>query len=261
MTRGEPLLLLEGIRLQAGARVLVEGLDLQVQAGEVWAVLGRNGAGKSTLLAAMAGLRAPQAGNVRLCGRTLSALGAAQAARLRAFLPQNLHDAFSATVLETVLLGRHPHLGRWRWEDDDDRRIALDALSAVDMAPCAGRDVLSLSGGERQRVGLAQVLAQATRLLLLDEPTAHLDLHHQASILETLVRLARNEARTVVFTTHDLNLAARFAQRVLVLSGDGGFRHGATQEVMSPAVLSAAFAHPIERIAGGQGAGVFVPRW
>lgn len=261
MSTVAPLLQLDGIRLQVGNRMLLDGLDLQVHAGEVWAVLGRNGAGKSTLLAAMAGLRAPQAGNVRLCGQMLSALGAAQAARLRAFLPQNLHDAFSATVLETVLLGRHPHLGRWRWEDDVDRRIALDALTAVDMSACADRDVLSLSGGERQRVGLAQVLAQATPVVLLDEPTAHLDLHHQASILETFVGLARNEARTVVFTTHDLNVAARFAQRVLVLSGDGGFRHGATQEVMSPAVLSAAFAHPIERIAGAQGGGVFLPRW
>ncbi len=261
MTDGHaPLLALQSLHLRIGPRILVDALTLTLESGEICAVLGRNGAGKSTLLGTIAGLRAPDGGEVHLRGRRLGDWRRTQSARLRAYLPQAVHDAFSLSVLDSVLLGRHPHIGRWQWEGDEDRRIALAALATVDMAACAARDVLSLSGGERQRVALAQVLAQDPDLLLLDEPTAHLDMHHQASVMHALAGLAREHGKAIVIATHDLNLAARFATRVLILRGDGTTLHGPTHEVMTEHALSETFSHPLQRI-DREDSTLFIPRW
>jgi len=255
-----PLLALESLQLRIAGRVLVDALTLTVGHGDIWAVLGRNGAGKSTLLGTLAGLCAPDGGEVRLRGRRLGDWRRGEAARIRAYLPQAVHDAFSLGVLDSVLLGRHPHIGRWQWEGDEDRRMALAALATVDMAECGARDVLSLSGGERQRVALAQVLAQDPDLLLLDEPTAHLDMHHQVSVMHALSGLARERGKAIVVATHDLNLAARFATHVLILRGDGATRHGPTHEVMTEQALSETFSHPLQRIETADST-LFVPRW
>ncbi len=246
------LLGVRDLRLQAGERLLATGLCFDVHAGELWALLGPNGSGKTTLLNALAGLHPPAAGDVMLAGRPLAAWPAGDAACLRGLLPQTLQDAFSASVLDVVLIGRHPHLARWAWEDDDDRRIAQAALDAVDLAGFADHDVLTLSGGERQRVGLAAVLAQDPLLLLLDEPLAHLDLHHQIGLLQHLQHLARTQGKAIVMALHDLNLAQRFASHALVLRADG-HTAGATRDVMTPDVLGAAYGHPLQRVdAAGQ---------
>lgn len=252
-----PLLRAEGLRLKAGARVLVDGLDLCVRPGEVWAVLGPNGSGKTTLLHTLAGLQAPAAGRVQLAGRPLAAWPAGEAACLRGLLPQVLADAFGATVLELVLIGRHPHLARWAWEGPEDEAIARAALAAVDLAGFEARDVLTLSGGERQRVGLAALLAQDPLLLLLDEPLAHLDLHHQLTVLAHLRQRACAANQAVVLAVHDLNLAHRFASHALVLSA-GGHHAGPVAEVMTEAVLGAAFGHALQRVQAA-GHSLFVP--
>ncbi len=235
-----------GLAIRAGARTLAADLSVQVRAGEVWAVLGANGAGKTLLLETLAGLRPPERGSVYLAGRPAGGWSAIEAARRRAFLPQAVHDAFSASVLDVALLGRHPHLPRWGWEGEGERRTALAALQAVDMDALAGRDVATLSGGERQRVALAAVLAQQAPVMLLDEPVAHLDLHHQVAILAHLAALAAGGA-AVVLSLHELNLAARFATHALLFAGDGGVAAGAVGEVMNEAALSRAFRHPVAR--------------
>ena len=243
-----PLLETEDLLLAQGGRTLVRGMDIRLNPGEVWCLLGPNGSGKSTFLHTAVGLRAAQGGVLRLAGRPLADWPDKAAARQRAFLPQSFHDAFSASVLETVMLGRHPYLSRWQWEGEDERELALAALRAVDLPGFAQRDVLTLSGGERQRVALAALIVQDAPLLLLDEPVSHLDLHHQVLVLEHLVALARSRAKGVIFTVHDLDLAARFASHALLLTPHAPPLHGPMGEVMSEAALRRAFGHRVSRV-------------
>ena len=253
-----PLLEAQDLTLRVGGRTLVGELSFRLAAGEVWCLLGPNGAGKSTLLHTAVGLREAQGGALHLAGKALADWTAAEAARQRGFLPQTFHDAFSASVLESVMLGRHPYLSRWQWEGEDERGIALAALRAVDLAGFERRDVLTLSGGERQRVALAVLLAQDAPLLLLDEPVSHLDLHHQLLVLEHLVALARARGKGVLFTVHDLNLAVRFASHALLLLPQGAVRQGPIGEVLTEAAVWGAFGHRVTRLeAAGQT--LFVP--
>ena len=254
-----PLLEVRDLVLGVNGRTLVRDFGFRLCAGEVWCMLGPNGAGKSTFLHTAVGLREPQGGALRLAGRALGDWPAAEAARQRAFLPQTFHDAFSASVLESVMLGRHPYLSRWQWEGEDESEIALAALRAVDLIGFERRDVLTLSGGERQRVALAALFAQDAPLLLLDEPGSHLDLHHQLLVLEHLVKLARDCGKGVLFTVHDLNLAARFASHALLLTPEGTVRQGPIAEVLVEDALSRAFGHRVARVEAA-GHTLFVPQ-
>ena len=247
---GVALLATRALTLKVGPRTLFEGLSVEFGAGQVWCVIGANGCGKTSLLHALAGLRRPEAGGVELQGRPLSGWTAGEAACLRGLLPQSLSDAFSATALELVLMGRHPHLERWAWEGESDFVVARAALAAVDMLALEGRDATTLSGGERQRVGIASLLAQDPLLLLLDEPLAHLDLRHQILVLGHLRELALEGGKCVVLSIHDLNLARRFATHALVLGGAGP-RLGPVESVMDDATLSAAFGHAVSRVQVG----------
>jgi iron complex transport system ATP-binding protein len=253
-----PLLEVADLLLTVGERTLVRDLSFSLKAGEVWCLLGQNGAGKSTFLHTAVGLRDPQGGSVTLSGRCLDRWSPREAAAMRGFLPQALHDPFSATVLESVVLGRHPHLGRWQWEGKPEHDIARSALAAVDLPGFEQRDVRTLSGGERQRVAMATVLAQDAALLLLDEPVSQLDLHHQNLVLSHLVELARKRGKGVLFTMHDLNLAARFASHALLLTPQGVVRQGPIAAVMTEPDLQRAFGHGITRVVVG-GRTIFIP--
>ncbi|KND58281.1 Iron(III) dicitrate transport ATP-binding protein fecE [Candidatus Paraburkholderia schumanniana] len=242
---------LDGIVLRAGARTLVDDLTQTIEPGEVWCIAGPNGAGKTTLINVLAGLLKPASGAVSLEGRSLASWRAADLARARALMPQTTHDAFSASVLDTVLLNRFPYLGGWGWESDDDRGAARAALDALGLASFASRDVLTLSGGERQRVALAAVLCQDAPMLLLDEPLAHLDLHHQIDCLHALRNAACAHKHTVIFSCHDLNLARRFATHALLLDGQGGAYAGLVTDVLTPERASAAFGYPLALIRDG----------
>jgi len=250
MTGTTTLLEASGLTLRAGTRVLASNLSLRVNRGELWCVLGPNGSGKTTLLHTLAGVHAPAAGHVRLMSVDLADCPPEQLARWRGLLTQTVHDSFSASALEVVLLGRHPHHDRWSFDDDEDRRIARDALAVVDAASLSARDVITLSGGERQRVAIAALLAQQVPLMLLDEPTAHLDLKHQIGVLEHLRASVQAGSAAAVIALHDLNLAARFASHALLLGG-AGLIAGPIDDVMNEATLSAAFEHPLRRLRTG----------
>ncbi len=241
-----PMLEADRLALRVGGRWLCCEFSLQLMPGQCLVLLGPNGAGKTTLLNTLAGLREPTVGSVLLGGLPYAAWRATDAARYRGLLAQQQPDHFSSTVLETVLVGRHPHLGRWGWEGPADERIARAALADVGLADMAARDILTLSGGERQRVAVAALLAQAPQLYLLDEPTNHLDLHYQIAVLD-LIRALADAGHGVVMVLHDINLAARYADQVILLDGRGGVRAGARDAVLQAALLSEAFAHPLRR--------------
>lgn len=245
MRRDAPLLEARQLTVAIGQRTFCRDLDLTLQPGERLAILGRNGAGKSTLLSVLAGLRAPQAGEVRLGGATYAELGAHRSALLRGWLPQLRGDAFAATVLETALVGRHPHLDRWGWESTKDAQIVRAALAAVDLADFEQRDIQTLSGGERQRLAIATLLAQAPQLFLLDEPIAYLDLKHQIAMLELFAKAAREHNAAVAMVLHEPALAWRFCDRVLLVHGDGLTESGPARTMLTAERLSALYHYPM----------------
>lgn len=259
MAGNAPLLEARALTVGIADKVFCHDLDLTLHAGERLAILGRNGAGKSTLLAVLAGLRAPQAGEIRIGGTSYATLGARKSALIRGWLPQVRGDAFASTVLETALVGRHPHLARWGWETDRDAKIVRAALAAVDLAAFEQRDIQTLSGGERQRLAIATLLAQAPRLFLLDEPIAHLDLKHQIAMLELFAGAARDCGAAVAMVLHEPALAWRFCDRALLVHGDGHCESGPTRDVLTEERLSALYQYPL-RVLASEGSVSFIPR-
>ncbi|HEX7935739.1 MAG TPA: ABC transporter ATP-binding protein [Paraburkholderia sp.] len=247
-----PTLSAQRVTLRAGARTLLDAFTHTFYAGEIWCVAGPNGAGKTTLLSTLAGLLQPSAGHVELDGVRLAEWPAQPLAQRRALMPQSAPDAFSASVLDIVMLNRFPHLTGWGWEREADREAARAALDLLSLTALTTRDVLSLSGGERQRVALAAVLCQDAPLLLLDEPLSHLDLHHQIDCLEALGQWTRQAPRTVLFSCHDLNLARRFATHALLLDGAGVVYAGSVRDVLTPALTSRVFGYPLILIRDGE---------
>lgn len=234
----------EGVRVGYGESIVVggaEGLDLDVLDGTVTAVIGPNGCGKSTLLRTMARLLAPKHGHVVLDGRRLDAIPSREVATVLGVLPQDPTAPEGITVADLVARGRHPHQ-RWfrQWSTDDEEAVA-EALDWTGMADFAERTLDTLSGGQRQRVWISMALAQGTEVLLLDEPTTFLDLAHQVDVLELVERLNRERGRTVVMVLHDLNLAARYAQRLVALHAGEIAVAGTPHEVLTEATLRDVF--------------------
>ncbi|WP_193317796.1 MULTISPECIES: heme ABC transporter ATP-binding protein [Streptomyces] len=231
-----------GLAVRLGGRRVLDGVDLAVRAGEVLTLVGPNGAGKSTLLAALAADLAPAEGALLVDGRPAADWGARELALRRAVLPQSSTLSFPFTVTEVVRMGRAPWAGTAA-EDEDEAAVA-DAMAATDVVAFADRPFSALSGGERARVALARVLAQRTGLLLLDEPTAALDLRHQ----EQVMRICRERAeagRGVVVVLHDLGLAAAWADRAAVLHRGRLAALGAPEEVFTEGLLSEVYGHPV----------------
>ncbi len=229
-----------------GLRHILENVSLEVQAGEVVSLIGPNGAGKSTLIRAVSGVIPAKTGNVHVNGVNLLALPALARARLLAVVPQAnaLPPAF--TVWEVVLMGRTPHLNFLGQTSAHDEEIACQALARVDALDLLERRVGELSGGEQQRVLLARALAQAAPILLLDEPTSHLDLHYQIRFMETVRSLAKEDKLAVLIALHDLNLAARFADRIILLVEGKVQAAGSPAQVLLPSLLSQAYRWPVQ---------------
>ncbi len=211
-------------------------LSLQIEPGQRWGVLGPNGAGKTTLLHTLAGLRTPRAGQVLLDGVPLSELRRRQVARQLAVVFQERQDSFPATVMESVLIGRHPFLSPWQRQSAGDLALAQAALNSLSLTSLQDRLVNTLSGGERQRVSIATALCQQPAILLADEPTNHLDLHHQVLVMQLLKQQADSGAG-VFMCLHDLNLAARWCDHILLMYPDGALCHGPVETMLVPEAL------------------------
>ncbi|MDP1922237.1 MAG: ABC transporter ATP-binding protein [Myxococcales bacterium] len=238
-----------------GGCAVLHAVSLEVKAGEAWAVLGPNGAGKTTLAKVAAGLLGVLQGRVTVGGLPSSAAPAALA-KVVAWVPQQAPEGLDFTALEVALMGRAPHLGPLGLTGAHDEQLAREALAAFDVAPLADRAVSSLSGGERRRVFLARALTQAAPLLVLDEPTAFLDVRHQVDTLH-LVRQRISPSVGVLAVLHDVSLAAHFATHVALMSAGRLVAQGPAAEVLTTARLSEVYGIAMEQT----GEHSFQPRW
>ncbi len=228
---------MQGVTFGYGPQPLFYDVHLQVHEGEMVGLLGPNGSGKTTLLRLLSGVLSPQQGKILLEGRDLRQWGRRGAAQRVAVVPQELHMPFAFTVEQMVSLGRTPFVNLLGSQSRHDRMIVEDAMEAANIAPLADRVFNELSGGERQRVLVAMALAQQPRLLLLDEPTSHLDIKYQIDILELVSQLNRERGVTVIAAMHDLNLAARYFPRLLLFQR-GIVADASPAEVLEPGLLS-----------------------
>jgi iron complex transport system ATP-binding protein len=224
-------------RAAARAEPAVRNVTLSIARGALTGLLGPNGCGKTTLLKLLAGILPPDDGTVTLDGRPLRALSRREVARAIAVVPQETHPAFDFTVIEMVLMGRHPHVGVVQLEGPADFAIAREALAATGTVHLADRHFMTLSGGEKQRVVIASALAQSPSILLLDEPTASLDLGYQLEVAALLRRLNRERGATIVLATHDLNLAAALCDGIVLLRDGRVLAQGPTRDVLTAAMV------------------------
>jgi iron complex transport system ATP-binding protein len=216
---------------------VLRNVSLTADRGDLIGILGPNGSGKTTLLKILAGALQPQSGKVTLEGRSLNEWSQREIARRVALVPQETHAPFDFTVLEIVLMGRFPHLGAFALEGPEDLAIAHAALDATGTAEFSGRLFNTLSGGEKQRVVIASALAQSPQLLLLDEPTASLDVGHQIEVQTLLRRLNADGGVTMVLSTHDLNLAAALCRKLILIRNGQVIASGPTEEVLTQATV------------------------
>lgn len=216
-----------------GESLALNRVGLEVGEGEFVGLAGPNGSGKTTLIRVLSGVIEPSAGEVTLDGRNVRQIPARELARSVAVISQQAGSTFDFSVLETVLMGRYAHLARLRFETARDYEVARRCLEQTGMLHLAGRRIAQLSGGERQRTFIARALAQEARFLLLDEPTAHLDLRHQVELMNLAAELNRKEGLGILVALHDVNLAARYCQRLLLLHEGAAVAQGTARDVMT----------------------------
>jgi iron complex transport system ATP-binding protein len=234
-----------GFRYRGAPRPALEGVSCSVEPGTISGIIGPNGSGKSTLLRLLLGSLEPGIGEVRYEGRPVRGWTRRELARAIGVVPQREEGAFPLTARELVAMGRYPHLRTWQREGTLDRRAIADALYRCEVAHLAERPLETLSGGELQRVRIARALAQQPRTLVLDEPTAALDIRHEMAIFELLAEVAARDGVTVVVVTHNLNLAARYADRLLLLDRGRTARAGAPARVLERATLERVYGWPV----------------
>lgn len=231
----------EALRLAYGDRVVVDGLTAEIPAGSITTIIGPNGCGKSTFLRAIARLLKPRAGEVLLDGKAITSMRTKDVAKVLGMLPQSPTAPEGLTVADLVAKGRHPHQSWLRqWSRDDEAEVDA-ALRLTGMQTLAGRPVDELSGGQRQRAWISMALAQETDILLLDEPTTYLDLAHQIEVLDLVDTLHADLGRTVVMVLHDLNLAARYSDHLIVMRDGTIVTSGAPDEVIDAELLREVF--------------------
>jgi len=239
------MLKIQNLSVSYGPLQILHDISLNVQSGEVLALIGPNGAGKSTLIRAASGV-IPYTGHVRTNGDDFASLSPIQRAKYIATVPQAISLPPAFTVWETVMFGRTPYLGFLGQPSKNDEEIAHQALERINALPLVDRRVGELSGGEQQRVLLARALCQATPVLLLDEPTAHLDLQYQVSLLELVRDLAHKDNLAVLVALHDLNLAAHYADRIALMVAGNIKAIGNAKEVLQPELIQEAYCLPVQ---------------
>ena len=235
------MLLVDNVSFAYGVRQVLHDVTLAVGRGRVVGLLGPNGSGKTTLLRIMAGTLAPGRGSVRIDENDVALLGRRDLARRIAVVPQETHATFDFTVLDMVLMGRYPYLGTFQLDGVADLAIAREALRATGTADLESRRFHTLSGGEKQRVVIASALAQESELLLLDEPTASLDLRYQFEIATLLARLNRERGTTMVVSTHDLNLATSLCGEAALLKDGRIIAQGSTEDAVTASNIRALY--------------------
>jgi ferric hydroxamate transport system ATP-binding protein len=242
VTSAAPLLEIQSVRFGYGKGPLFLGpVSLTIEPGQCWALVGPNGAGKSTMIRLMAGLLSPGEGDLKFKGRSLPSMPLRDRARSIGFLPQSAPESLDVSARDMVLMGRYPHRSLGLFESSADHRIAEESMRRTGVSAFADRLVNTLSGGEAQRVHLAAVLAQEPDLLLLDEPTASLDIKHQLAVFEILRELIESDGPAVVVVMHDVNLAAMFCSHVLLLHTGRPVASGKPQEVLTAKRLQAVY--------------------
>lgn len=229
------------VQFAYGDHTVLRDLHFTFQPGEFIGVIGPNGAGKTTLLRLLTGMRSASSGQVRIGTEDVLMLPARARARTLAVVPQNESVVFPYTVEAMVLLGRFPHTAFLGYESEEDHRIAREVMRLVGIDHLEGRSVTDLSGGEQHSVLIARALAQQAPVLLLDEPNAHLDIHHQVALFELLAHLHRDEGRSVLIITHDLNLAGMYCDRILLLADGAAAAWGTPAEVLQKEILEKHF--------------------
>ena len=235
-----------GYRLPWGKtqNAVLRDFTCAIESGKIVGILGPNGSGKSTLLKLLTRVLRLQAGTIELFGQHLHAFSQAEIARSVAFVPQETQQSFPFTLAQMVLMGRYPHhsgWGGWHWEDSSDLAVAYTAMVDLDVAHLGTRLISDVSGGERQRAIIARAIAQEPKILLLDEPTAFLDLHHQLEIARILRKLNRERGLTVVMVSHDLNLASQYCDHLILLDGGRMIKEGPPEKVIEPDILEAVY--------------------
>lgn len=223
----------QGIEFAYASTTVLKDISFEAKPGEMIGILGPNGSGKTTILKCMNRALKPKAGTVFVEGKEVAELSRKQIANEMGVVPQNSGVNFPFTALEIVMMGRGPSLSKFRREDESDIQIVKEAMRAADVIHLAGRHMTELSGGEKQRVIIARALAQKPKILLLDEPTLHLDVNHQIEILELVHGLAEKEELTVIMVSHDLNLAARYCDKLLLLQKGRILAAGPVSEVLT----------------------------
>jgi iron complex transport system ATP-binding protein len=243
----------ESICVSYNQRPVLKDISFELKPGEILTLIGPNGVGKSTLIRALSGVIPLASGRVIIDNRDVTHTDPLERARLMAFVPQALNLPPAFTAWETVLLGRTPHLNWLGQTSTRDEVIARRAMERTHTLALAQRRVGEVSGGEQQRLLLARALAQSTPILIMDEPTAHLDLHYQISLLDEVRNLARNDGLAVLIALHDLNMVSRYADRVGLLLNGKLHAIGKPAEVLTPALLSQAYQVPLQVIHSGNG--------
>ncbi len=246
-------LVCQSLDVSIAGQAVCNDLDLELAGGQFWGLLGPNGIGKTTLLKCMAGLTLPDAGTVLLQNQAIEKLPRRVIARLLGMLQQHTVYVFDASVLETALTGRHPHLSYWQREGADDKQKALEEIRAVDLAGFEARSVTGLSGGEARRLAFASLMIQEPAILLLDEPTNHLDMKHQVRIMNRIDKQVKEERRSALTALHDVNLAARYCSHILMLFGNGEWRAGPADELLTGDLLEKLYQCHVETVETSSG--------
>ena len=237
---------IKGVSFSYDSIKALEDVTFEVVEGEILGIIGPNGAGKTTLLRCTNRTLKPQVGVILIDGQDVARWSRREIARRMGLVPQNSTITFPFTVLEVVLMGRHPHQRLFGGESERDLEIVKEALRLTDTLRFAARPITGLSGGERQRVIIARALAQEPGVLLLDEPTLHLDINHQLEVLGLVRRLTREKGLVTVLTSHDLNLAARYCDRLLMLNQGQVYALGTPEEVLTPANIRQVYRVEVE---------------
>jgi iron complex transport system ATP-binding protein len=236
------------VDLDIAGKLVVKDLSIAFEPGQFWGLMGANGIGKTTLMKCLAGLVSPGGGDVLLDDQSLSGLHRKLVARKLGMMQQHAVYVFDASVLQTVLTGRHPHLGTWQRESAQDVERARTAVNAVGLEGLEERSVTSLSGGEARRLAFATLLVQEPSIMLLDEPSNHLDLKHQVSIMSRIGNEVYGGNKLAIAAMHDVNLAACYCSHILMLFGDGQWNAGPAAEMFNGPQLERLYQCPVQMV-------------